>query len=128
MSHLYAARCTVCGEIDDPICPECRTSAAVTHGTKNQDPFTNPPHADGYRHEWHPDCIGERPSSAESSRVGATPAQADEVLDVVARTTTVPWPDYPTHRHEAQWEPMPDAWGRERCARCLSSQQGGIHV
>lgn len=57
MSHLFAARCTICRHVDDPICPDCGTPSSTAHGTTDQRPWTNPPAADGYVHEWHPDCI-----------------------------------------------------------------------
>lgn len=56
MSHTLAARCTTCGITDDDMCPECRTSSAETHGIADQKPWRHVM-ADGYVHEWHPDCI-----------------------------------------------------------------------
>lgn len=58
MSHLLAARCTVCGVVDDPMCPECGTPASDTHGTADQRPYRHVAN-DGYVHEWHPDCVKE---------------------------------------------------------------------
>lgn len=60
MSHLFAARCTVCGVTDDPPCPECGTPAARTHGTTHQKPYRSVA-ADGYVHEWHPNCVPPPP-------------------------------------------------------------------
>ena len=58
MSHLLAARCVVCGVVDDPTCPECGTPAATTHGTCYQRPYrTDLVYSDGRRHEWHPECL-----------------------------------------------------------------------
>ena len=56
MSHTFAARCTVCGRIDDPMCPECGTPSSDTHGTTTQRPY-HQRLADGYVHEWHPACV-----------------------------------------------------------------------
>lgn len=57
MSHTYALRCNVCGEVDDPMCPECGTPSSTTHGITDQHPWTSDPAVDGYVHEWHPECI-----------------------------------------------------------------------
>lgn len=57
MSHTLAARCTICGQIDDCICPECGTPSSTTHGVTDQKPWTGTPDPnDGYVHEWHPEC------------------------------------------------------------------------
>ena len=56
MSHLLAARCTACGLLDDPICPECAAPSAALHGSTNQSPFRFVM-SDGYVHEWHPSCL-----------------------------------------------------------------------
>lgn len=55
MSHTFAARCTICGALDDKRCPECGTSSAVTHGIADQRPWRHVAD-DGYVHEWHPEC------------------------------------------------------------------------
>jgi hypothetical protein len=57
MSHTYAARCTVCGEVDDWTCPECGTPSSTTHGITDQRPWTSPAASGGYVHEWHPECL-----------------------------------------------------------------------
>lgn len=49
MSHTCAARCTVCSQVEDPICPECGTPSSDTHGTTDQRPWR----------EWHPACVEE---------------------------------------------------------------------
>lgn len=54
MSHIPAIRCTTCGVVDDPRCPECGTPASF-HGTTDQKPFRV--QGEGYVHQWHPDCI-----------------------------------------------------------------------
>jgi uncharacterized OB-fold protein len=56
MSHLLAARCTVCGAVDDPPCPECPGVNGSTHGITHQRPWRHVAD-DGYVHEWHPDCV-----------------------------------------------------------------------
>lgn len=59
MSHTLAARCTICGVMEDNPCPECRTSSADIHGFTDQNPWRHVS-PDGYVHEWHPDCIDRK--------------------------------------------------------------------
>lgn len=56
MSHLLAAQCVNCGEVDDTPCPECPGKMASSHGTAYQKPFKRVM-KDGYVHEFHPDCL-----------------------------------------------------------------------
>ena len=71
VSHLLAARCTVCGVVDDPICPECREPSAALHGIAHQNPFRGDlVYSDGTRHEWHPDCLTTTPSTDAAEAAG----------------------------------------------------------
>lgn len=55
MSHVLAARCTVCGVVDDTPCPECPGASGSSHGTTHQRPF-HIVARDGYVHAWHAEC------------------------------------------------------------------------
>jgi len=56
MSHTMASKCTVCGAVEDHMCPECRTSSAATHGTAKQAPWRHVM-SSGFVYQWHPDCL-----------------------------------------------------------------------
>jgi hypothetical protein len=74
VSHPLAAECTVCGVVDDPICPECHAPAAALHGIAHQNPFRSDlVYSDGTRHEWHPDCM-----TATTPPTDAAEAAGDE--------------------------------------------------
>ena len=49
MSHTFANRCTVCGEIEDDMCPECKIPSSYVHGSYAMKPSP----------AWHPDCLKE---------------------------------------------------------------------
>lgn len=47
MSHTFAKRCTVCGEFEDLMCPECKIPSSYVHGTADSNPWSR----------WHADCM-----------------------------------------------------------------------
>lgn len=70
MSHTLAARCTVCGVVYDPPCPECPGKTGADHGTTDQRPWSG----------WHADCLlaDYDPSPGLIARgVAADPADHD---------------------------------------------------